>query len=82
MNGMQVRIVKNLKERVHPVNEHIALSGIDDFMAGMAALRELIGNGTVKRSYPWTIQGVKPVGLYSLAYHARFDDEMTIRRVK
>ena len=84
MTGIEVRIIKNLKERVHPVNDNTALSGIEDTQAGFAALRELITNGIVevnlmKADIP--NQDPITIKLYTLSYDARFTD-IGIRRIK
>lgn len=44
---IETRIMKNLSDRVNPVNTMIALSGIDDLVEGDRAIHKMIGKGLV-----------------------------------
>lgn len=85
MDGIKVRIIKNLKERVHPVNDQTALSGIDDLVEGQVALRELTMDGTVdieRVNVAMPDQTPTFRTLYSLSYDARMKAAQGIRRIK
>jgi hypothetical protein len=84
MNGIKVRIINNLKGRVHPVADHIALSGIDDPMDGMEALQTLQKEGAVEvECMNIALPGYTPVykKFYTLSFAARTTDH-GLRRVK
>lgn len=46
------RIIKNLKDRVYPINLAGTLHGIDDWAEGLAALQVLVDNGQVLVEHP------------------------------
>ena len=84
MNGIKVRILNNLKGRVHGVADHSALSGIDETMAGMEALLELQKEGLVEAErMNIALPGYTPVfkKFYTLSFAARTTD-FGLRRIK
>ena len=76
MKGITVRIIRNLKGRCYPVNSTTALSGVEPFVDGLKALKELVTNGTVEASRQ---NGME---LYLLGFTARLDNPTTLTRIK
>ena len=72
MDGIDIRIIKNLTERVHPVGPSIVLRGIDDIHEGLIALNRLVSAGHVEHIE----------GLYRLSFEARNANLLAITRVK
>lgn len=78
MNGLQVRILRNLKERVHPVNVNVALHGVHT-SDGYNALEQLIANGLVVKSELRPTHA-PPLPMYQLSWEGRetISDNLTL----
>lgn len=67
MNNIQIKILRNLKERVHGVGKHIALSGVEEDHAGTKALNHLVRLGKV----------IEDGNLYTIQFHTRMEFMLT-----
>ena len=85
MTGIEVRIYKNLEERINGVADHIALNGIDDVNDGYHALRNMVKAGTIEcERLNVALPGFSAVykNFYKLSWNARMENPIAIRRVK